>query len=115
MKTVTHDTRASVQARTHNSNIITQTEDIIEENRIGNIHGFARSSKPRARTIEEIFDDSSDDEIKESLFKKMKKQSICVESKKSNKCTDEGNYLFIYSLLYHHLLTFLCSFHAFIS
>ena len=87
-----------MQARTRRSNNSTQTDDISEENMIGNIHGVARSSKPKARTIDEILGESSDDEIEESLFKKSKKQSICVETKKSNKCTDKGNYLFIYSL-----------------
>ena len=98
MKTVAHDTQAFVQARTRNSNIITQSDDIIDENCLGNIYGVARSSKPRARTIDEILEDSSDDDILESLFKKKKKHSICVETKKSNKCSDKGKYLFIYSL-----------------
>ena len=70
---------------------VTQVDDIIDDDSLGNLFGVARSSKPKARTIDDILQDSSDDEIDKSYFKKKRKQSIIVESKKSHECTDKGN------------------------
>ena len=88
---MTHNSQAFVQSRTRDHNIVTQVDDIIDDDSLGNLFGVARSSKPKARTIDDILQDSSDDEIDKSYFKKKRKQSIIVESKKSHECTDKGN------------------------